>query len=209
MIKIIKSLRKVYIPSEFSIDDATKMKNFTLYESQVHKLAKHAASLISDGDNIILDDSTIALQIIPWLKNKKSLRIMTNSLSIINDVIYRNYDITLIMSGGSLQRHTSSLQGILTEQYFNSYTFDKAFIGADGFDINIGFTTYKENHRVCQAMCHAAKSVIVIVAHDKFGRKMPNIATPINIVDTLVTTGGITNENKIMLENNEIQVIIV
>lgn len=131
---------------------------------------------------IILDNGSTTLQMVPWLVERVALTVMTNSLLIINEAVARDSNMTLLMPGGTYRKRSSSFHGGLAEQAFRAYTFDKLFIGADGFDIEQGTTTFNEAYQVSQSMCQAAKQIIVVTDSSKFGRKTPNVVVPIDKV---------------------------
>ncbi|WDZ74322.1 hypothetical protein PWW31_29455 [Vibrio harveyi] len=96
----------------------------------------------------------------------------------------------------------------MAEQAFKQFSFDKLFIGADGFDLAQGTTTYNEAYQVSQAMCQAAHQIIVVTDSSKFGRRSPNVVVPLNKIDILVTDAQIGKEDIQFLESKGIEVII-
>ncbi len=46
-------------------------------------------------------------------------------------------------------------------------------MGTDGIDLNVGVTTFNEVYTVSNAMCNAAREVILMADSSKFGRKKP------------------------------------
>ena len=83
------------------------------------------------------------------------------------------------------------------------------FIGADGFDIEQGTTTFNEAYQVSQAMCQAAKQIIVVTDSSKFGRKTPNVVVPIDKIDIVITDSGISESDLAALQQRGIQVMLV
>jgi Transcriptional regulators of sugar metabolism len=80
---------------------------------------------------------------------------------------------------------------------------------ADGFDIEQGTTTFIEAYQVSQAMCQAAKQIIVVTDSSKFGRKTPNVVVPIDKIDIVITDHGISEADQAALEQRGIQVLLV
>lgn len=191
------------------IEDRTLDEKTTLNQDIKKRIGAKAASLVQDGESIILDNGSTTLQMVPWLVEKVALTLMTNSLLIINEVVSRDGNMTLLMPGGTFRKRSSSFHGGLAEQAFRYYTFDKLFIGADGFDIELGTTTFNEVYQVSQAMCQAARQVVVVTDSSKFGRKTPNVVVPLEKIDQLITDAGIRPEDKLALEAKGIKVLIV
>ena len=69
---------------------------------------------------------------------------MTNSLHIMNEAAALDSNVTLLMPGGTYRKRSASFHGSQAEQAFRVFTFDKLFIGADGFDVEQGTTTFNE-----------------------------------------------------------------
>lgn len=171
-------------------------------------IAKAAAKLLKEGDSLILDAGSTVLQIVPFLSHFDNLTIMTNSLHIINSLAGLNKNYNLLMCGGTYRAKSGSFHGSLAEATFDKFTFDKLFIGADGFDIKVGSTTFNEVHAVSQAMCHAAKQVIVLVDSSKFGRFSPNVVCPLNKIHCIITDKGIDQATHQALVAQGIEVIL-
>jgi len=195
--------------TQFIAEDRTLDEKTRLNQEIKKRIGAKAASLVYDGESIILDNGSTTLQMVPWLVEKVALTLMTNSLLIVNDIVARDSNMTLLMPGGTYRKHSSSFHGGLAEQAFRSFTFDKLFTGADGFDIDMGTTTFNEAYQVSQAMCQAARQVIVVTDSSKFGRKTPNIVVPVEKINLVITDSGIRPEDKLALEQKGIKVLVV
>lgn len=190
-------------------EDRTMDEKTSFNLSIKQQLGKVAADLVNDGESIILDNGSTTLQMVPWLIDKVALTVMTNSLHIMNEVASLGSNINLLMPGGNFRKHSASFHGNLAEEAFSKFTFDKLFIGADGFDVDQGTTTFNEAYQVSQAMCQSARHIIVITDSSKFGRKTPNIVVPIEKIDVLITDSGIKSSDRITLEKKGIEIIVV
>src|SRR5476651_1956818 len=173
------------------------------------RIAAAAASLINDGDSLIFDAGSTVLQIVPYLAQFNNITVMTNSLTIVNELVELNNDQTILMPGGTYRKNSASFHGSLAEAAFPRFSFDKLFIGADGVDLNAGVTTFNELHGVSQAMCKAAQQLILLVDSSKFGRKSPNVVCDLTAVDILITDRGISQEYLEALRGKGIQVLLV
>ncbi|HEY5716208.1 MAG TPA: DNA-binding transcriptional repressor [Psychromonas sp.] len=173
------------------------------------RIAKKAVELVNDGDSIILDCGSTTLQMIPELEKIRSLTLMTNSLDIVNAMADLDSEHTIIMPGGTFRKKSSSFHGSLAEKAFSQFSFDKLFIGADGFDPVQGCTTFIEAYQVSQAMCQSANRIIVVLDSSKFGRKSPNVVVPIDKIDVVITDTNIHSEDLARLEEKGITVYLV
>ncbi|MBN6064873.1 DNA-binding transcriptional repressor [Aggregatibacter actinomycetemcomitans] len=174
------------------------------------KIAQAAVGLLKDGDSMIVDSGSTVLQMIPFLAKLKDLTIMTNSLHFINALTNLDCDHELLMCGGTYRAKSGSFHGILAESTFEKFSFDKLFIGTDGFDLNVGLTTFNEVHGVSKAMCCAAREIIVLADSSKFNRRSPNVVCPLEKIDVIITDNNLDPQlYKILTEEKGIRVILV
>ncbi|WP_416414236.1 glucitol operon DNA-binding transcriptional repressor SrlR [Pantoea sp. App145] len=173
------------------------------------RIAAEAAALITEGDSLIFDAGSTVLQMVPYLSHFNNITVMTNSLTIINELVELQNDQVILMPGGTFRKTSASFHGSLAEAAFSQFSFDKLFIGADGVDLVAGVTTFNEVFGVSQAMCRAVKKIVLLVDSSKFGRKSPNVVCSLDDVDILITDSDIPPEIVAELEQKSIEVIIV
>ncbi|WP_448567658.1 DeoR/GlpR family DNA-binding transcription regulator [Thalassotalea ganghwensis] len=157
-------------------------------------IAKKAASLIRDHNRIIIDSGSTTSALVQQIGKKDGLVVMTNSLSIAQDIHALEDEPTLLMTGGTWDPHSESFQGKIAESVLRSYDFDQLFIGADGIDIERGTTTFNELLGLSQVMAQVSREVIVMVESDKFNRKIPNLEIPWQQIHTVITDDDLSPE---------------
>ncbi|WP_312952217.1 DNA-binding transcriptional repressor [Superficieibacter sp.] len=172
------------------------------------QIANTAVQFIHDGDSIILDAGSTVLQMVPLLSRFNNITVMTNSLHIVNALSELDNEQTILMPGGTFRKKSASFHGQLAENAFQHFSFDKLFMGTDGIDLNAGVTTFNEVFSVSNAMCAAAREVILMADSSKFGRKSPNIVCGLERVNKLITDSGITPEFRQALEEKGVEVIV-
>ena len=192
-----------------ALEDHSMDEKTVLNLNTKQRIGARAASLVRDGESIILDSGSTTLQMVPWLAERVALTVMTNSLHIMNEAAALDSNVTLLMPGGTYRKRSASFHGKSAEQALRDFTFDKLFIGADGFDVEQGITTFNEAYQVSQAMCQAARQIIVVTDSSKFGRKTPNVVVPIDKIDIIITDKGISDADRQALEQHGIQVVLV
>ncbi len=159
-------------------------------------IAKTAAGLIRDHNIIIIDSGRTTSALVSELDKIEGLLVMTNSLSIANEIQALENEPVLLMTGGTWDPHSEAFQGQVAEQVLRSYDFDQLFIGADGIDINRGTTTFNELIGLSQVMAEVSREVIVMVESEKIGRKIPNLEIPWQKIHTLITDSDISANAK-------------
>jgi len=178
------------------------------FSEQKRLIAKQAARLIRDHNRIIIDSGQTTSALVGELANKKGLVVMTNALSIANEVHALENEPTLLMTGGTWDATSEAFQGQIAEQVLRSYDFDQLFIGADGIDIDRGTTTFNELIGLSRVMAEVAREVIVMVESAKIAKKIPNLELAWQQVHTLITDDGLSDEVQAALIKQGIKLII-
>ena len=172
------------------------------------KIGNLAASLVKEGETVLMDTGTTTLQVARSLCLKKKITVITNSLPIVS-VLGGNPEIKVILLGGELQLEGSYLFGPTTEKELQNIYVDKCFIGTDGIDLKKGFftTDFKLAH-LAGLMMNAAKEVIIIADHTKFNRKSFVFFGKLRKVEFVVTDKGIDKKILRRLEKRKLKVLV-
>ncbi|WP_150539041.1 glucitol operon DNA-binding transcriptional repressor SrlR [Actinobacillus vicugnae] len=205
--KVLRTYGSVVILSEEN-DQPIELKT-GINLTQKQRIGQKAATLINEGDSVIFDAGSTVLQMIPYLTPFENLSLMTNSLTIFNAILGLNKSYNLLMSGGSYREKSASFHGYFAESAFIGSTFDTLFIGTDGFDLDVGLTTFNEVYRVSTLMCNAAKKIVVLADSSKFGRKSPNIVCGLDKIDTIITDSNLPLEMQQSIREQGIELLIV
>lgn len=170
-------------------------------------IATLAATLIKGHNRIIIDSGNTTSALIPFVKDKNGLVVMTNSLCVANDLIAQENESKVLMTGGSWDPQSASFQGQMAEKMLRAYNFDQAFLGAAGLDVDKGTTTFNELTHLSQVMAEVSNQVIVMAESDKLQRKMPNVELPWQAISVLVTDDQIDLATKQLIENHGVEVM--
>ena len=137
-----------------------------------------AASLIQDGDIVILDSGTTTEEIAKQIKNRARLQVITNGVNIANELLGSRGVRTMIL-GGTLRSDSASIVGRPTEDMLRYLSADKLFMGGAGCDPDFGVSGANlEESMVNKAMLTIAREAILVADASKFDkRSMSRIAT--------------------------------
>ena len=170
-------------------------------------IAREAARRIRDHNRLIIDSGSTTAALIPWLEKSTGLVVMTNSLSVANQLRMLEREPTLLMTGGTWDPHSESFQGQIAEQVLKAYDFDQLFIGADGIDLHRGTTTFNELLSLSRVMADASREVIVMAESEKAGRRIHNVELPWAAVDILVTDEELGDDAEKIIASHGVRVI--
>ena len=193
----------IKMPSEMMEEES----NDEQLSKQKLAIAKAARDIIADHNRIIIDSGRTTGALVKAL-NQKGLVIMTNSLSLANELTTLECEPTVLMTGGTWDARSESFQGKVAENALRSYDFDRLFIGADGLDLERGTTTVNELVGLSQVMAEVSREVIVLIESQKIGRKMPNVELDWSAIDKVITDNQISYETKVLIEQNGVEVIV-
>lgn len=186
--------------------ESSELSNETL-SIRKKAIAKEAATLIQDHNRIIIDSGSTTAALIPELKNKMGLVVMTNSLHVANTLLEQENEPKILMTGGTWDAQSHSFQGQMAEQMLRAYNFDQAFLGAAGLDLDKGSTTFNELTHLSKVMAEVSIQVIVMAESEKLQRKIPNVELPWSTISVLVTDDQIDPEAKLRIEQQGVQVL--
>lgn len=174
------------------------------------KIAQAAAKLVQDNETILIESgSTCALLAEEICQTKKNVKIVTNSYFIADFI--RNYDsCKIILLGGEFQKDSQVTVGPLLKELIQSFRVKNAFIGADGYDDELGFTG-KDMMRseVVQYMSQVSENIVILTDSSKFQKKGNVRNFALSQVQRVITDKGIAPEAMKKLEQASISLTMV
>jgi len=173
------------------------------------RIGAAAAEFVSNGDAVFLDASSTALALAHALRQRRDLTILTHSLVVAQSMLDSS-GVTVVMTGGTLQRETVSLMGTEGLAILRKFNLKTGFFGAHGLSFPEGLTDVSageaEVKRQVVALC---RQVVALIDATKWGRVGPaSFAQPhdlhVIITDTQAPAGLV--EQARGLETRVIQV---
>lgn len=173
------------------------------------KIGKFAASLVEDGEIIIIDSGTTTVEFTKNIDHHENLTVITNALNIAL-VLAHKTNINLIIPGGFMRKNSQSLVGPMAEKSISNFNVDKLFLGVDGIDVNNGlYTPNLEEAHLNELMIRVSKEVIVLMDSSKFDKRSFAHICGMEKVHRIVTDDGISKENYDRLIELGIEVSII
>jgi DeoR family fructose operon transcriptional repressor len=170
------------------------------------RIATIAAGLVEDGQTVILDGGTTVAAVARELTNR-SLHVVTNSLPIA-EVFNESRRIDVTLTGGYLYPRLRAMLGPLCEQMLSSVTADLLIMGIGGISAS-GFSN--SNTLVVgpeRKMIDAARRVIVVADHTKFGRGSVIPLAPLEVADVAVSDAALPLEYQDLLRAHNIHLLL-
>ncbi|MET9226034.1 DeoR/GlpR family DNA-binding transcription regulator [Lentzea sp. NPDC003310] len=150
------------------------------------RIAATVASLITDGESVVLDSGTTCLEVARLLHDRR-LTIMPLSLHAVN-ALSSSSTLTLLVPGGRPRPGELALTGPLTLASLQALRFDTAVIGCCGLSAEHGLTAYDlEDASVKRTAITSARRVIAAVDASKLDRTALAHVAPVSSLDAVVT----------------------
>ena len=149
--------------------DAARTGSGSTTTREKYAIAVLAATLVEDGDAVVLGAGTTTQQLAARLVDVKDLTVVTNSL-VVGEVLGRSAEAAVVMTGGSLRGSTLGLVGSGAEQSLADLRVRRAFLSGDGLTSTWGLSTADLSEvGVDRAIADAAQELVVLVDHMKLG----------------------------------------
>jgi len=148
-------------------------------------IAKLAASLIKNGDRIIMDTSTTVQACSEFLQ-VDNCTVITNSINQA-DILSNKPEVNIHLLGGKLNQEQRFLYGPSVISMLSNYYVDKVFIGICGLTEEGIMVAFEEEGFIMKKMIEQADQVIVLVDSSKFGKKGFFKVADLSQIDIIVT----------------------
>lgn len=150
-------------------------------------IARRAATMISDGQVVILDGATTTLELARALRDDLRATVVTNSPPVAVELAtHPGLEVSVV--GGTLRHDQLVTVGAAAVDELRVIRADLVFLGVCGLHPEIGVTTEDlEERPVKAAMIEGAAQVVGLADHDKLGIVMPVVVAPLGVLTTLVT----------------------
>ncbi len=170
------------------------------------RIARAAASLVEDGQMVILDGGStvaaVARELVP-----RSLHVLTNSLPIAS-VFEHARDVELTLTGGTLYPRLGVLLGPLCEQMLGSVSADVLVMGTGGvtdagFGNNSTLVVGSERR-----MIEVSRRVVIVADHTKFGRAGMIPLAPLEAAHVVVSDRELDERYREMLRSRHVELLL-
>lgn len=164
------------------------------------QVAAKARTEIKEGDTILLDSGTTALELAVLLKDVMNLTVITNDLQIAL-VLQKCPDIHLILLGGRVRNSFECTVGGMGIRALEELSVDKAFMTTNALSAAKGATTPNiDNAEIKRAMMQIANKKYLLCDSGKAGAKTVCSFAKICEFDCIFIDDKVSPEQKKSLE---------
>ena len=172
------------------------------------RIGRLAASLVGDGESIILDSGSTTTEVALNLLEKQNLNVVTNALNIAL-TLGALPSCAVHMPGGQFKAPTLSLSGERSAAFFEGLYAEKCFLATAAISFEAGLTYPSlADLYVKRAMIAASSRVVLVADSTKIGRTSFSSLGAVEIVHALITDQAIRDEDRHAFEARGIEVLI-
>jgi DeoR family transcriptional regulator of aga operon len=179
------------------------------HADEKRRIGAMAASMINDGETIILDSGTTTLEIARQIKKKRGLQIITNGVNIASELLDARESEVFIV-GGTVRGESASISGRFTEEMFDQFSADKLFLSGAGCDLDFGVSGANlEETMVNRAMLRIAREIILVADASKFSKRSMSRIAPFSEIDTVISDTSLSEDVQAKLRSSGCNLILV
>lgn len=130
-------------------------------------VARLAAEMIADNDQIFVDSGTTCFELSPFLKRKRGLSVIVNSARLALEL--DTPGLSVILLGGQYRPDRMDCVGPLAINTLDQLRGYVCFIGADGLSMDFGLAAADiESAHLYRRAVNNARETVLLVDHTKF-----------------------------------------
>lgn len=173
------------------------------------RIGRAGAELVRDGETILLEAGTTVAAMLPGLREKRGLTVVTNALNVAWELTNRR-SARVVYLGGQIRSESYAAVGRLTEVALEEITVQRLFLGADGISVEAGVTTPSpEEARLNRHMMERASEAIVLADYTKFGKVALARIGAVNEFTAIITDARLGREHAKALRDVNVDLIVV
>ena len=149
-------------------------------------IAQKASELVKDGDVIMLDASSSAYAIIPYLTERNNITVITCGVKAL--IQLGEYGITPYSTGGRLLPSCMSLVDSDAMRTISEYNADIVFFSCRGVSPNGNITDFSiEENLIRREMIKQSKKSVLLCASEKLNKTYMHNLCSINDIDLIIS----------------------
>lgn len=171
-------------------------------------LSRAAASLVSPGDVLMIDDSSTALPMVAELESVYPLTVVTNSM-VVGRALAESKTAELVLIGGRYLPWADAFYGSLATSFVEGVRADlcvmsDAAVWGDGVYNPVDVVV-----ELKRAMLRQSSRRVLLVDSTKFERRAWQKTAPLRAFDTILVDGRTKGEHVDMLRAGGAEVVVV
>ncbi len=173
------------------------------------RLGAAACKLIGDGELLFLDSSSTVNGMVGsshFYEHEHLVVVSSNIKTAMQLSTHGN--ITVYCTGGLMRVNSNSMVGVHTDQFYDCFYADLAFVSCSGFDLSSGITEASEDEaQIKRKIFSRARKIALICDASKIGKMYSSFVADISRIDFLITDHVFSESDMLLLQDKRVRVI--
>lgn len=184
-------------------------KKIINHKDEKRRIARYAASLVQDGQIVLLDSGTTSMEIAKLLKSKQNLIIVTPDIKIASYMAFST-DFKVLCTGGIIQNSTGTCLGSDAVRFLEGINVNIGFLASSSVDVQNGISTPTlEKSDMKKQIIKSSDQCILVADRSKFNKKSFVKISNLNEFDEIVTDSDLDEDIYKALISNNLKVKLV
>ncbi|WP_341895498.1 DeoR/GlpR family DNA-binding transcription regulator [Ferrovibrio terrae] len=190
-------------------ESGTFEERLQVQAAQKRAIAERAAQMVSDGDSLLINAGSTMTIFAQALKQHRNLHVVTNGLTVAQ-ALMANQSASIFVLPGMLDRKKMSTVLQPDSNTFTDLRPPSAFLGVVGVVPGIGpMMADPVEAAMNRALIDAAEEITLLVDSSKFSAQAVHRIVAMNQIDRIITDDGISDQDRDMLINDGVDLIVV
>ncbi len=176
--------------------------------AQKRAIALRAITMVAPDSVIAIDAGTTANQVAALLPDDRHVTVVTNSLPVVESLV-GNAGVEVICLGGTLHPESLSFDGPATLAGIQNLQIQTLFLAATGMSERGAFCGNGFDAITKRALIEVSERVVLLADSSKFAIPAMVKICDWGVIDRVITDDGITDEQRRMLESQDVEVVVV
>ena len=192
---IIKTHGGAILNEDHAVLDAEEINQIP-YDKDKEYIGLIAAQMIKERDVVFLGPGATCYYIAKALKDKKNIKVVTNSRFVLN-VLADSPLVNMVFIGGNYMPTINAMTGDMVQKVLKEFLLDKAFISVSGVHMSHGYMVPNEEEiKIYKTITSITKELIIVADHTKFNKTSFLKLGPLNIANSIITNKNVSADYK-------------
>lgn len=190
--------------------EAGVLQRRTAMQREKVAIAAEAATLLTHGQTVFLDDSTTVLAMVEHLLRRPPMVVASNFVTAIS-ALGELGGTELLLFGGAFHPRQDSCMGMHTVEAIERMHADLFFMSTTAISQGRLLHRSEETVTVRKAFLRRSAHSVLLVDHAKFGRPAPHLLCDVGEFDTVVVDDGVDADDLALLRErcDDVRVALV
>lgn len=168
-------------------------------------IARKTAEFLQNTPTLAADSSSTVMETLRLLKDRRNMTLLTNSTEALRELSVG--EISVVSTGGILNRNSLSLQGEITKNSIRNYNVDVMLMSCKGLDREKGALDSNEAEaEMKKAMAAQAAQTVLLLDHTKFGHAGFVQLAELDHIDYVITDKKPTEDWIRLFQKKQVQI---